>query len=126
MCGKYIAPDDKFIQCRDNSNVYCSRRCYYYDFVQNEKKTDPIYAHIDDILNQHGSNIEQKMNLLEAINEISSAILSVYGTYWFFPDVYESNKWDIYQMFKTFNATPVNLDQLALDLYQMRDVGVCG
>ncbi|MEM3525957.1 MAG: hypothetical protein QXV37_00960, partial [Candidatus Jordarchaeaceae archaeon] len=100
-------------------------RCYYYDFLQIEKKTDPIYAQLDNILERHCSNIEQKMDLLEAINEITNAILSIYGVYWFSPEVYTPNKWSIYLMFKSFNITSINLDALASDLYQMRNVGVC-
>nr|MDO8081021.1 hypothetical protein [Candidatus Freyarchaeota archaeon] len=125
LCGKYIDPDGNFIRCRETSNVYCSRRCYYYDFVQSEKKTDPIFAQLDNILEHHSSNIEQKMNLLEAVNEVTSVILSVYGVYWFFPEVYVSNKWNIHYIFKNFNITPIDLDRLASDLYQMRHLGVC-
>lgn len=66
------------------------------------------------------------MNLLEALNEITNFILSAYGVYWFYPRVYENNKWDIYNMFKEYNATPLDLDQLATDLYSMKDIGACG
>lgn len=126
LCGKHIDPDEYYIQCKNTSYVYCSRRCYYYDFLQIEKETDPIYAQLDNILEKHCSNVEQKMDLLEALNEITNAILSIYGVYWFLPEVYTSNKWSIYIMFKSFNVTSINLDLLASDLYQMRHVGVCG
>jgi hypothetical protein len=125
LCGKYIDPSEKFIQCRETSNVYCSRRCYYYDFLQNEKKTDPVFAQLDNILEQHCSSIEQKMNLLEALNDITNVIHSVYGVFWFFPEVYAPNKWNIYCIFKSFNITTIDLDRLASDLNQMRYLGVC-
>jgi hypothetical protein len=126
LCGKYIDPHGDFIPCEENFNVYCSRRCYYYDFLQNEKKIDPVYAQLDNILEQHSSNIEQKMNLLEALNEITSVILSICGVYWFFPEVYVPHKWNIYAMFKNYKITSIDLDRLASDLYQMRHIGVCG
>lgn len=126
LCGKYIDPHGDFIRCEESFNVYCSRRCYYYDFLQNEKKIDPVYAQLDNILEQHSSSIEQKMSLLEALNEITSVILSICGVYWFFPEVYVPYKWSIYAMFKNYNIASIDLDRLASDLYQMRHIGVCG
>ncbi len=125
LCGKYIEPVEKFIRSRETGNVYCSRRCFYYDFLQSEKKIDPTYAELNNILEHHHSNTEQKMILLEAINEITSFVFKFYGVYWFFPEVYIPNKWNIYQMFKKFNAIPVDLDKLASELNSMRYVGVC-
>ncbi|MGQ9722165.1 MAG: hypothetical protein ACUVXA_12685 [Candidatus Jordarchaeum sp.] len=126
LCGKYIDPADSFIRCRRTANAYCSRRCFYYDFLQKEKKTNPSFAQLDNLLEKHCSKIEQKMNLWEAINEITSFILLVYGVYWFLPEMYSSNKWKIYQMFKKFNVTPIDLDRLTRDLYSIKYTGICG
>ena len=125
-CGKYIDPFGKFIRVRENSNVFCSRRCYYYDFLQSAKKTKPSFAQLNNILEQHSSDIEHKMNLLVAINDITNFVLKIHGVYWFSPEVYGFNKWKIYHIFKKFNATPIDLDRLASDLNSMRYVRVCG
>jgi recombinational DNA repair protein (RecF pathway) len=126
LCGKRIDPNGEFVQCDDTSNVYCSQRCYNYDLLQIVKKIEPVFAELDNILEQQSSSIEQKMNLLEAINEITNFILSAYGVHWFLPEFYGNNKQAIYNMFKKFNATPLDLDQLASDLYSMKDFGACG
>ena len=126
VCGKYIDEREKFILRRAYSEVYCSRRCYYYDVLQTEKKNNLGFAHIDSILEKHCRNIEEKMNLLEAINETTSFIRKTCGVYWFFPQFYALFKWQVYSMFKRFKATPVDLDTLASDLYSIRYIGACG
>lgn len=126
LCGRYIDPFKKFVRCRETASVYCSWRCFYYDVLQSQKKKSPGYAQLNNILEQHCSNIEQKMNLLVAVSEITNFWLRVYRVYWFYPEIYRLYKWQIYQMFKEYNATPVDLDRLAADLYSMRYIGVSG